>query len=267
VYRIRTTRSLFRRRPDVNLFDYPYDSSATDAKKNYQAAVTNAFYITNILHDFYYVYGFTEKYGNFQTNNWGRGGEGNDQLIVFIQNSGGNNNAYMISGADGRNPRMKLLVYNRIKDFERDPAFSNQVIIHEYTHAVSARLVGGPSQTSCFKLAEADAVNEGISDFFSLLLDVKKGDTRQKEVTWAQWLSNGTSRKYKYSTNQKVNPMKYGDLTHDGSKDIESHFGGQLFASMMYDVIWEVIGEYGFTSNLLLNPKGGDGGEDSSLKL
>ncbi|OUM58901.1 hypothetical protein PIROE2DRAFT_47554 [Piromyces sp. E2] len=240
------------------IFDYNYNSSAAKARDNYQAAVTNAFYITNILHDFFYVYGFTEKYGNFQTNNWDKGGEGNDQLVVLVQNASGNNNAFMITGADGKNPRMKLLVYNRIKEYERDTAFSNQIIIHEYTHGVSGRLVGGPSQTGCFKDPEADSINEGLSDFFSLLLTTKKGENRKKVLTWAKWLSNGTSRKYKYAMDQSINPLTYSNLSHDKNSQVESHFGGQLFASIMYDVIWEVIDEYGFTTNILLNSNGDD---------
>jgi len=238
------------------IFDYFYDSSAVKARDNYQAAVTNAFYITNILHDFYYMYGFTEKFGNFQTNNWEEGGESNDQLIILIQNSTGNNNAYMITGADGKSPRMKILVYNRMKEYERDPAFSNQVIIHEYTHGVTARLVGGPSQTGCFKDLESNCVNEGLSDFFSLLLTIKEGENRGKEVIWAEWLSNGTSRKYKYSINQNVNPLTYSSLSHSKGTEIEAHFGGQIWASIMYDIIWEVIDEYGFSNNILLNSNG-----------
>jgi len=240
------------------IFDYKYNSSAVKARDNYQAAVTNVFYITNILHDFFYMYGFTEKFGNFQTNNWNKGGEGNDQLIVLVQNGSGNNNAYMITGADGKSPRMKLLIYNRIKEYERDSAFSNQVIIHEFTHGVSARLVGGPSQTGCFKDGEADSINEGLSDFFSLLLTTKKNENRKKELIWAKWLSNGTSRKYKYTMNQKVNPLKYSNLSHAKDKEVEPHFGGQLWASIMYDVIWEVIDEYGFSNNILLNSSEGE---------
>lgn len=245
------------------VFDYDFDKKAKTAKDNYEAAVINAFYITNILHDFYYVYGFDEKFGNFQTNNFDKGGKDNDQLIILVQNADGNNNAFMVSGADGKSPRMRLLVYNRIKDSERDPAFSNQVIIHEYTHGVSSRLVGGPSVTGCFKEPEADCINEGLSDFFSLLLTTKKGDNRDKEVIWAKWLSNGTSRKYPYTSKQSVNPLTYKDLTHESSKNIEPHQGGQLFASIMYDVIWEVKEAYGFTSNILLNPNG----ENGNLKL
>jgi len=240
------------------IFDYKYNANAAKAKDNYKAAVTNAFYITNILHDFFYVYGFTEKAGNFQTNNWNKGGKGNDQLVVLIQNPSGNNNAYMICGADGKSPRMKLLIYNRIKDIERDPAFSNQVIIHEYTHGVSGRLVGGPSQTGCFKDPEADCINEGLSDFFSLLITTKKNENNKKELTWAKWLSNGTSRKYKYTRDQKVNPLTYSNLSHAKNTEIEAHFGGQLWASIMFDVTWEVIDAYGFSSNILLNSNNGD---------
>jgi extracellular elastinolytic metalloproteinase len=39
-------------------------------------AVTNLFYLNNIIHDVQYQYGFDEAAGNFQVNNYGRGGAG-----------------------------------------------------------------------------------------------------------------------------------------------------------------------------------------------
>ena len=50
----------------------------TAAPGGQKAAVTNLFYLNNILHDVHYQYGFTEAAGNFQANNFGLGGAGND---------------------------------------------------------------------------------------------------------------------------------------------------------------------------------------------
>jgi extracellular elastinolytic metalloproteinase len=58
-------------------FDFPLN--LTLAPSGYRpAAVTNLFYINNIIHDVQYQYGFDEAAGNFQVNNYGRGGAGND---------------------------------------------------------------------------------------------------------------------------------------------------------------------------------------------
>jgi len=46
-------------------------------------AVTNLFYTCNLLHDIFYQYGFNEVAGNFQTNNFGRGGAGADAVKAF----------------------------------------------------------------------------------------------------------------------------------------------------------------------------------------
>ena len=65
------------------VFDFPYNPppNGTDAPSdpNYQmGVVTNLFFWSNRYHDVLYQLGFTEAARNFQTNNFGRGGLGND---------------------------------------------------------------------------------------------------------------------------------------------------------------------------------------------
>ena len=60
---------------------------------NVNAARVNAFYVVNSLHDIAYKYGFTEAAFNFQTNNFGKGGSGNDRVLVSVQDANGSNNA------------------------------------------------------------------------------------------------------------------------------------------------------------------------------
>jgi extracellular elastinolytic metalloproteinase len=51
---------------------------------NQVAAIVNNFYTSTMVHDITYQYGFDEVSGNFQTDNFGKGGLGND--AVFIKN-------------------------------------------------------------------------------------------------------------------------------------------------------------------------------------
>src|SRR5262249_9797049 len=55
--------------------------------------VTDLFFWSNRYHDLIYQYGFTEPAGNFQNNNFGRGGLGGDFVRAEAQDSGGTNNA------------------------------------------------------------------------------------------------------------------------------------------------------------------------------
>ena len=64
-------------------FDFPFDPNA-EPVPNLQAAVTNLFYMNNMIHDVFYRYGFDEEAGNFQFNNYGNGGQGNDEVYAVV---------------------------------------------------------------------------------------------------------------------------------------------------------------------------------------
>ena len=75
-------------------------------------AVANLFYLNNVVHDKLYRHGFTEAAGNFQTNNFGRGGFGNDPVNAEAQDGGGTNNANFATPGDGTRPRMQMYLWN-----------------------------------------------------------------------------------------------------------------------------------------------------------
>jgi extracellular elastinolytic metalloproteinase len=92
-------------------FDFPLDLE-TQAPPEYRpAAVANLFYWNNIVHDVFYGYGFNEPSGNFQVNNYGRGGAGNDDVRAEAQDGSGTNNANFSTPADGSRPRMQMFVW------------------------------------------------------------------------------------------------------------------------------------------------------------
>ena len=61
-------------------FDFPIDLNK-DPRQNNLAAVTNLFYLSNMMHDVSFLTGFTEEFGNFQLKNYTDKGDGND----FVQ--------------------------------------------------------------------------------------------------------------------------------------------------------------------------------------
>jgi hypothetical protein len=137
------------------------------AAPDLDASVTNLFYLTNWYHDFLYHLGFTEAAGNFQKDNFGRGGIGNDSLLADAQDGSGTNNANFGTPPDGSSPRMQMYLFSGP---ERDGAFDSDVVLHEFTHGLSNRLIGGPNNTDCLGLGlvgESGGMGEGWSDFYA----------------------------------------------------------------------------------------------------
>lgn len=92
-------------------FDFPLDLN--QAPSTYKdAAVTNLFYWNNIIHDIFYHYGFNETSGNFQTDNLGKGGLGNDAVMAEAQDGGGTNNANFLTLPDGAPGRMQMYLWS-----------------------------------------------------------------------------------------------------------------------------------------------------------
>ncbi|MBL8913758.1 MAG: M36 family metallopeptidase [Archangium sp.] len=94
-------------------FDYVYafDRSADAGPAQASAAAVQAFYITNQAHDVFYDLGFDELSRNGQNDNYGRGGLGNDAMLVRVQDPSRRNNASMDTRADGEASIMRLHLF------------------------------------------------------------------------------------------------------------------------------------------------------------
>ncbi len=92
-------------------FDFPADLSE-HAQSYRDAAVTNLFYGCNTFHDVFFRYGFDEPSGNFQANNYGRGGGQGDYVRCEAADGAGTNNAnFSTPAADAGTPRMQMFLW------------------------------------------------------------------------------------------------------------------------------------------------------------
>ncbi len=91
-------------------FDFPLDVTAQHTAYT-SAAVTNLFYTTNKMHDVFYKFGFTESARNYQKNNFGKGGTGNDPVLAEARDGSGLNNANFNPAADGTSGRMQMFLF------------------------------------------------------------------------------------------------------------------------------------------------------------
>ncbi len=92
------------------IFDFPLQTGQP-AQNSLAAAITNLFYTGNKTHDIFYRLGFTENARNFQTNNFGKGGLGNDAVLAEAQDSSDLNNSNFFTPPEGTNPRMQMFLW------------------------------------------------------------------------------------------------------------------------------------------------------------
>lgn len=243
-------------------FNFPLDTTQNPA--NFQAAAaTNAFYWVNLLHDIHYRYGFTEAAGNFQVNNYGRGGLGNDPVIVDIQDGDGGSDSF-VARPEGQSPRMTL--YRRDNPY-RDRAFDTDILVHEYGHGVSERLTGGPGNTTALNAKQSKAMGEGWGDWWALMLTQLPSDGKLDAYPLGNYAAgfpnNGPGiRTYPYSFDKTINPLTYNAF-NGGAANNESHKAGAIWASALWDMNWLLIEKHGFSADLLH----GNAGNNLALQL
>jgi extracellular elastinolytic metalloproteinase len=211
-------------------FTFPF-ALGVDPRTQRPASVTNLFYFCNIMHDFVYRLGFTESAGNFQTNNFGRGGTGNDSVRAEAQDGSGTNNANFATPPEGSRPRMQQFLFTQgttsLAD-DRDSSEDGDVVLHEYGHGVSNRLVGGPANTSCLGGTQAGAMGEGWSDYWAITF---YNDGRVGEYV----TNNPTNGIRRAAYTVPANPVhdSYADL---GVGGFEVHRDGEAWAVTLWDL-------------------------------
>ncbi len=151
-------------------FAFPFEDAFDrddDPAPDRNAALANAFYWTNVLHDWLYRLGFDEAAGNFQADNFGRGGEAGDPVRLDLQDPAVLNNATFTTTPDGIAPRMELGLFSGLR---RDTAFDADILTHEYIHGLTTRLIGGPASANGLSLWQSGAMGEGWSDAYAASL-------------------------------------------------------------------------------------------------
>jgi extracellular elastinolytic metalloproteinase len=222
------------------------------------AAVVNLFYLNNIIHDVQYQYGFDERAGNFQVNNYGRGGAGNDAVNAEAQDGGGTNNANFGTPPDGSRPRMQMFTWTAATP-DRDGDLDASIVFHEYGHGISTRLVGGPANSSC--LTNVQQPGEGLSDWWALAYTAKTGDQGTDGRGVGTYSLNQPTtglgvRTQRYSTSPAINTFTYANI----SGLARPHGVGSVFAQAAWEMYWKLVDKWGFDPNIY-NANGGSGNQ------
>src|SRR6185436_6875494 len=103
---------------------------------------------------------------------FGRGGLGNDAMQADAQDGSGLNNANFTPTPDGEPGRIQMFLWDSPEP-HLDGSFDAEIVLHEYVHGLSTRLVGGGVGISALQSA---GMGEGWSDFYALTLLSEEGD-------------------------------------------------------------------------------------------
>jgi len=248
-----------------------FTQNATNANQ-VLSAITNLYYLNNVLHDIHYQYGFDEVSGNFQFNNYGKGGAGGDQVFadaIDAVDFGFSNNANFQTPPDGMSGRMQMYTWTTSLP-NRNGEFDNGVVIHEFGHGVSTRLTGGPANSNALDAYQSGAMGEGWSDFYAMMLTQRPDDLPWDSIplgTYALGQENGPPegiRRDPYSFDYSTNSRNYGDIRGDNfSLNSNEHPNGEVWAAALWDLNWILSDKYGFSPDLYY----GTGGNNLTLRL
>ncbi|KAJ3352604.1 Fungalysin/Thermolysin Extracellular metalloproteinase 5 [Allomyces javanicus] len=208
-----------------------------------QSAV-QLFYDLNYAHDLSYQYGFDEVSGNFQVDNFGKGGAGGDAVQGFVQDPAESDNAYFATPPDGQQPNTHMFIFKKTNP-TRDAVYEQPITLHEYMHGISERLTGGPANSDCLNKRMTGGLGEGWSDVFGLVVGVFKAwsDPNYPYVLGDYVMGNPNGmRKYPYSPNMSINPLKYSSI----KTMTDVHDIGEVWAVILIEIYFNFVKKYGY---------------------
>ncbi|WP_328468219.1 M36 family metallopeptidase [Actinoplanes sp. NBC_00393] len=226
----------------------------TPQRNDIDAARANLFAQHNRMHDWSYHLGFTEATWNMQDENLRPGGLGNDPEQGNAQAGGisggppnfeARNNANQITPEDGVAPITNMYLWQPIAGVFYPPCvdgdYDMSVIAHEYTHAITNRMIAGPDAG----LSSPQGMSESWSDLLSVEYLAEHGYAPRgsRGFTIGEYVtgdSNAGIRNY----NMTRSPLNYSSVDYD-FVGLQVHASGEVWSAANYDVRAAFLKRYG----------------------
>ncbi|HEY0378767.1 MAG TPA: M36 family metallopeptidase [Pyrinomonadaceae bacterium] len=256
---------------------------ASPTRNDVDAAVTSLFVMHNRMHDFAYMLGFTEENYNMQENNFGNstaGGTVNnfkgdgDPELGNAQAGGvdggtpdflGRNNANQFTANDGVPTITNMYLWQPIPNSGYPPMvdgdYDMSVIGHEYTHAISNRMIGGPDAS--IGGHQGGAMGESWSDqvaveYLNAYGLVPVAGENPFSVG-AYVTGNKVTGIRNFAMNQS--PLNYSNVGYDTTGP-QVHADGEIWSATGYDIRKALVAKYNAqfpASNTALQKECADG--------
>ena len=221
------------------------------------ASVANLFVAHNRMHDYSYFLGFTEENYNLQASNHGGNPDPtreNDPELGDAQAGAltggtpsylGRDNANQIALQDGIPGITNQYLFQPIAGAFYSPCadggFDMSIVGHEYTHAISNRMIGGPDEGITSE--QGGAMGESWGDLVAAEYLLSHGYSTGANP-WAVGpyaTGNRSAGIRDYAINR--NPLQYGDYGFD-STGPEVHADGEIWNATQYDVRQALVRKY-----------------------
>ena len=225
-------------------------SLATPQQADVDAATANLFAMHNRMHDWAYHLGFTEATWNLQKTNTGPYGKpgdaerGNAQQGAATQTT--RNNANQFSPPDGMTPVSNMYMWQPVAGAAYPPCvdgdFDMTVIGHEYTHAISNRMIAGPD--SNISSSQGGAMGESWSDLMAMEYLFESGYTPRGNtpyVTGAYVTGDNVTGIRNFDMSNS--PLNYSDIGYDRFPAV--HSDGEIWSATQFDVRRAFLARYG----------------------
>ncbi len=205
------------------------------------------FNLNNVEHDYLYSIGFTEPFWNFQFDNFGKGGAGNDAIIAEVQDGSGTDNANMSTPAEGSSPRMQMYLFTDSGFRRSDGDLDWDVVAHEHYHGVSNRSAakGGDSCLGTPLVGESGGMGEGWSDTIASSMSDDDGEGEYVTGYGDKAIRRLPYTNYRYSygsiNDVTLNVRRLGNTAavadaNPGGIPYEVHDIGEVWAATLWDV-------------------------------
>jgi extracellular elastinolytic metalloproteinase len=259
-----TPDTLFRRpvSPD-RAYDYEWKNTWFESKcdpttfdmpggNDDDAATANLFVMHNRMHDWSYYLGFTELNSNMQRTNFGNTGPDreNDPEIGNAQAGrrtfNGRDNANQITLQDGIAPITNQYLWQPLAGAFyaacTDGAYDMAVVAHEYGHAISNRMTGGPDTGTGSTQGQTESWSDLVFAEYFRGFGISAGEGANP-FALAPYVSGNKERGIRnYGMNDS--PLNYSNLEYDGNGTTSPHADGEIWSAVNFDIAEALNAKY-----------------------
>ena len=226
------------------------DTFTSAQRADADAAIANLFAMHNAMHDFSYNLGFTEASWNLQAVNVNAGGLGGDSEQGRAQQgalSGNRNNANQGTPRDGLPPTTNMFLWQPQAGAAYPPCvdgdFDMTVIGHEYTHAITNRMIAGPD--AGIAGFQGGSMGESWGDLDAGEYLFENGFRAPGNTPWVTgaYVTGNNARGIR-NYDISLNPLNYSDLGYD-MVGPEVHADGEIWNGTNFRVRQAFVNRYG----------------------
>ncbi|GLY00450.1 M36 family metallopeptidase [Actinoplanes sp. NBRC 101535] len=223
-------------------------------RNDIDAARANLFAMHNRMHDWSYGLGFTEATWNMQQENGAAAGldgdyeQGNAQAGGISGGPPGfeaRNNANQITPPDGQPTTTNMYLWQPIAGAFYAPCvdgdYDMSVIAHEYTHAITNRMIAGPDAG----LSSPQGMSESWSDLLAVEYLSEYGYLPKgaNAFTVGQYVTGDPNAGIR-NFNMTRSPLNYSHVDYD-FVGLQVHASGELWSATNYDIRSAFVKRYG----------------------